>query len=49
MRMSLDKIDLPMLKEQKMALLELIWDDEENILWGIVNMLDDIQDALDPP
>lgn len=47
--MSLDQIDVALLKEQKNALVDLIWDDEDNILWGIVNMLNDIHDALDPP
>lgn len=33
-----------LLKEQRDALLQLLWDDEENILWGIVYMLDDMLD-----
>ncbi len=33
-----------LLKEQRDALLKLLWDDEENILWGVVYLLDDLLD-----
>lgn len=37
-------IDTQLLQKQKEALVEMIWDDEKNILWGLVYMLDDILD-----
>lgn len=37
-------MDYSLLMEQRNALLELLWDDEENILWGIVYLLDDLLD-----
>lgn len=36
------------LREQKHKLLELIWDKEEHPAWGIIELIDEIQDqAID--
>jgi hypothetical protein len=45
------KLDLELLAEQKQILLEAIWDIEEQDkrykLWGLVEMIDSIQDSLE--
>jgi hypothetical protein len=45
------KLDKELLAEQKQILLEAIWDIEEQDkrfkLWGIVDMIDHIQDNLE--
>ena len=40
-------IDPKLLKDQLQELIELIWDDGDNILWGIVYMLEDIADEIE--
>ena len=35
-------IDLDMLNDQYKELINLIWDDTDNILWGVVEMIGDI-------
>ena len=42
-------IDTDMLNEQRMLLIDRIWDDEDTPLWGLVNMLDDWYDNTYPP
>ena len=37
-------IDWELLRIQKLKLLELISDDPDSVLWGLVHLLDDIQD-----
>lgn len=44
---AIDNIDLPLLKQQKQALLQLIWDEPDNILWGVVHLLDAVEDELE--
>ena len=42
------RIDLTMLKEQKQWLVEKAWEeDTEHIVWGLVHLLDELQDALE--
>jgi hypothetical protein len=45
------KLDMDLLSEQKQLLLEYIWDIEEQDkrfkLWGLVEMIDSIQDSID--
>jgi hypothetical protein len=45
------KLDMDLLAEQKQLLLEAIWDIEEQDkrfkLWGLVEMIDSIQDSID--
>ena len=43
-----EKIDWVLLKKQKQELVEMIWDEQESILWGIVHLIDDIQDWIEP-
>lgn len=40
-------IDIDILNRQKQELVNLIWEDKDSILWGIVYMLDDICDAIE--
>ena len=35
-------IDLDMLNDQYNELINLIWEDTDNILWGVVEMIGDI-------
>jgi len=35
-------IDIDMLNKQNIELIKLIADDEDNILWGLVHMVNDI-------
>ena len=35
-------IDIDMLNKQYKELIKLVWDDEDNILWGLVHMVNDI-------
>lgn len=42
-----EKIDLSLLKTQKQELLELIWEKDNSNLWGIIYLLDHIQDELE--
>jgi hypothetical protein len=45
------KLDMDLLSEQKQLLLEAIWDldtqDKRYKLWGLVEMIDHIQDGID--
>jgi hypothetical protein len=43
----LSNIDLSLLHEQKNVLVESIYNDPENILWGIVELLDAITDQME--
>lgn len=43
------KVDFELLMEQKKLLLNLIWEDLDHPLWGLVNLLDSIEDTIDPP
>ena len=45
--LDLSNIDLSLLHEQKNALVESIWNDPENILWGLVGLLDSITDQME--
>lgn len=40
-------IDIDILNRQKQELVNLIWEDKDSILWGVVYMLDDICDAIE--
>jgi hypothetical protein len=35
-------IDIDMLNKQYNELIKLVWDDEDNVLWGLVHMVNDI-------
>jgi hypothetical protein len=37
-------LDLTLLKQQKQMLVEMLWEDTEHELWGLVNLLDALQD-----
>jgi len=41
------KIDLKTLRDQKDLLVKQIWGDKNSILWGIVHMIDHIQDTAE--
>ena len=44
----IQRIDLTMLKEQKQWLVEKAWEENtEHIVWGLVHLLDELQDALE--
>ena len=44
----LQRIDLPLLKQQKKWLVEKAWEeDTEHIVWGLVHLLDELQDAME--
>ena len=43
-----EKIDWVLLKKQKQELVEMIWDEQDSILWGIVHLIDEIQDWIEP-
>jgi hypothetical protein len=40
-------IDIDILKKQHEQLVEMIWNDTDNILWGIVYMLEDVIDEIE--
>ena len=40
-------IDIDILNRQKQELVNLIWEDKDSILWGVVYMLDDICDVIE--
>jgi hypothetical protein len=44
----IEKIDWGELKTQKTALLKLIWDDPDHEVWGVVHLIDAIQDYYEP-
>jgi hypothetical protein len=37
-------VDLELLERQRNILLDLIWDDSDNDLWGLIEMLNDMID-----
>jgi len=39
---SFDNVDVEMLWDQYQALIEILWDDPENILWGLADMIGDL-------
>jgi hypothetical protein len=39
-------IDIDMLNKQYNELINLMWDDADNILWGLVHMIGDILDEV---
>jgi hypothetical protein len=42
-------VDEELLNEQRLALVNLVWDKPEHeVLWGLVNMLDDWYDHANP-
>lgn len=43
-----DNIDQDLLNLQRLELINLIWDNSESSLWGLVNMLDDWYDRTYP-
>jgi hypothetical protein len=43
-----DNIDYDLLNKQRLELVNLIWNDKESSLWGLVNMLDDWYDRINP-
>ena len=44
MNISFTNVDPELLVEQRIALVEKLWDDNDSILWGLVEMLDDWYD-----
>lgn len=40
-------IDWLTLAKQKTALVKLIWEDQKNLLWGLVEFLDEVQDQAE--
>jgi hypothetical protein len=42
-------IDKDLLDKQIELLLDHVYDDKETELWGIVEMLENIKDQIDPP
>ena len=44
----LQRIDLPVLRVQRRWLIEKAWEeDTEHMSWGLVHLLDELQDALE--
>lgn len=43
----LQGIDYALLRKQKAALLASIWDDASNPAWGIIGLLDSLQDCAE--
>lgn len=46
-RIALGPVDWLELAKQKHALLKIIWNDADHPLWGLVNLIDKIQDEAD--
>lgn len=44
---SVSGIDWLQLAQQKHRLLGMIWDDKDDILWGLINLIDVIQDEAE--
>lgn len=42
-------IDLELLVFQKHELVRRFWNEPDNVVWGLIEMLDNIQDTIDPP
>ena len=43
-----DDRDCDLLNKQRLELVNLIWNNKESSLWGLVNMLDDWYDRTNP-
>lgn len=43
-RIAYADIDMELLRQQKAELLRIIWDDKDSILWGLVELIDHIED-----
>tara|TARA_R100000315_G_scaffold47223_1_gene21901 strand:- start:167 stop:328 length:162 start_codon:yes stop_codon:yes gene_type:complete len=44
----MQRIDLPLLKQQKQWIVGKAWSEEAgHIIWGLVHLLDELQDALE--
>ena len=44
----MQRIDLPLLRLQRRWLVEKAWEeDTEHIVWGLVHLLDELQDTLE--
>ena len=41
-------VDPELLNKQRLELVNLIWNDEDSILWGLVEMLDEWYDHNNP-
>ena len=41
-------VDPELLNKQRLELINLIWNDENSILWGLVEMLDEWYDRNNP-
>lgn len=41
-------VDPELLNKQRLELINLIWNDEDSILWGLVEMLDEWYDRTNP-
>jgi len=42
------RVNLPLFKRQKQWLVDKVWEeDTEHIIWGLVHLLDEIQEALE--
>ena len=41
---TLDRVDFEELRQQKLELLKLIWDQRDHPVWGIVELIDAVQD-----
>ena len=41
-------VDPELLNKQRLELVNLIWNDEDSILWGLVEMLDEWYDRNNP-
>ena len=47
-REPIEGIDWDELSQQKIALLRMLWDDPDHEVWGIVHLIDAIQDYYEP-
>ena len=41
-----DKVDMKLLHKQKKELVKLIWNKQNSNLWGLVHLIDDIEDRM---
>jgi hypothetical protein len=39
-----ERVDMKLLHKQKKELVKLIWNDQNTNLWGLVHLIDDIED-----
>lgn len=44
---AVDHIDWLQLARQKYRLLHLVWEDDDDILWGLISLIDVIQDQAE--